>query len=171
MTLGSKQAKATAYTLKSTEKLLDYLAIHQNATLGYYTSAMVSNIHSDESYASERGANSRAVGHYFLGWLPRNNAPIRLNRAIYTLCNIMKFVASSAAEAELGALFMNAKEVRIIRLTLKELGRPQPPTPHTLRQRNGSGYSKWLSEMAAFTIDGNAIFLPDEIVPDRNDLV
>ena len=128
-TLGIIQAKATTHTLKSTEQLLDYLATNPNATLRYYASSMVLNIHSDASYASERGAKSRAVGHYFLCWLPRDNAPIRLNGAIYTLCNIMKFVASSAAEAELGALFMNAKEVRIIRLTLKELGRPQPPTP------------------------------------------
>lgn len=41
----------------------------------------------------------------------------------------MKFVAASAAEAELGALFLNAKQARIIRLTLDELGHPQPPTP------------------------------------------
>ena len=80
---------------------------------------MVLNIHSDASYASEIGAKSRAAGHYFLGWKPRDNAPIRLNGAIYTLCNIMKFVASSAAEAELGALFMNSKEGRIIGPTLK----------------------------------------------------
>ena len=54
---------------------------------------------------------------------------MRLNDAIYTLYNIMKFVASYAVEAELGALFMNEKEGRIIRLTLEELGHPQPPTP------------------------------------------
>ena len=108
-TLGSKQAKATSRTLKSTEQLLDYLATHPNASLQYYASAKVLNNHSDASYSSERGAKSRAAGHYFLGWKPRNNAPIRLNGAIYTLCNIMKFVASSAAEAEIGTLFMNAK--------------------------------------------------------------
>ena len=80
---------------------------------------MVLNIHSDASYDSERGAKSHAVGHYFFRCKPRNNAPIRLNGAIYTLCNIMKFVASSAAEADLGALFVNAKEGHIIRLNLK----------------------------------------------------
>ena len=106
--------------------MLDYLATHPNATLRYYASAMVLNIHSDTSYASER---DHAAVHYFLGWVPCDNAPIRLNGAIYTLCNIMKFVASSAAEAELGAIFMNGKEGRIIRLTLKELGHSQPPTP------------------------------------------
>ena len=108
---------------------MDYLATHPNAMLQYYESAMVLNIHSDASYASERGAKSRAAGHYFIGWVPLNNEPIRLNGGIYTLCNIMKFVASSATEAELGALSMNAKEGRIIKLTLKELGHPQPPTP------------------------------------------
>ena len=75
---------------------------------------MVLNIHSDASYASERGATSCAAGHYFLGWVPHNNEPIRLNGTIYTLCNIIKFVASSTSEAELGALFMNSKEGRII---------------------------------------------------------
>ena len=108
---------------------MDYLATHTNAKLQYYASAMVLNIHSDASYSSERGAKCRAAGHYFLGWLPRDNEPIRLNGAIYTLCNIMQFVVSSASEAELGALFINAKEGCIIRLTLKELGHPQPPTP------------------------------------------
>ena len=96
-TLGRKQTKATAHTLKRTEHLLDYLATHPNAKLRYYASAMVLNIHSDASYASERGVKSRAAGHYFLGWVPRDNEPIRLNSAIYTLCNIMKFAASSAA--------------------------------------------------------------------------
>jgi hypothetical protein len=34
-----------------------------------------------------------------------------------------------AAEAELGALFLNAQETKIMRLILIELGHPQPPTP------------------------------------------
>ena len=128
-TLGSEQAKSTAHTLKSTDQLLEYFSTHPNATLRYYTSAMVLNIHSDASYASEKGANSCAVGHYFLRWKPRDNAPIRLNGTIYTLFNITKFIVSSADESELGALFMNEKEGCIVRLNLKELGHPQPPTP------------------------------------------
>ena len=71
---------------------------------------MVLNIHSDASYTSERGEIIRATGNFFLGRIPQDNAPIRLNGAIYTLCNIIKFVAYSEVEAELGALFMNAKE-------------------------------------------------------------
>ena len=36
---------------------------------------------------------------------------------------------SSAAEAELGALFINAKEAIYIRQILAQMGHPQPPTP------------------------------------------
>ena len=38
-------------------------------------------------------------------------------------------MAASAAKAELGALFLNAMDAKIIRLTLRELGHPQPPAP------------------------------------------
>ena len=44
------------------------------------------------------------------------------------MCNT-EIIAASAAEAELGALFLNAQEARIIRLTLMEMRHPQPPTP------------------------------------------
>eukprot|EP00957_Ditylum_brightwellii_P085147 6474015-Ditylum_brightwellii.AAC.1 len=36
---------------------------------------------------------------------------------------------ASAAEAELGALFENAKEVVVVHTPLQELGHQQPPTP------------------------------------------
>ena len=45
------------------------------------------------------------------------------------MCGILRLVAMSAAEAELGALFVNAREAKIIRLTLLEMGYPQPCTP------------------------------------------
>ena len=35
----------------------------------------------------------------------------------------------SAAEAELGALFLNCQEAVTIRITIEEMGHPQPPTP------------------------------------------
>ena len=68
-------------------------------------------------------------GHFFLGWLPQKNRLIRLNGQILSLCEILKFVSSSAAEAELGASFLNTKQARIFRLALEELGHTQPPTP------------------------------------------
>ena len=73
-------------------------------------------------HEAERGA-------FFLGSIPRDGSPIFLNGAILTQCTILKRVAASAAEAELGALFPNAMEAKILRLTLAELGHEQPPTP------------------------------------------
>ena len=35
---------------------------------------------------------------------------------------------ASAAEAEVGALYMNAQEAVLMRTTLEELNNPQPPT-------------------------------------------
>ena len=64
-----------------------------------------------------------------MGSLPREGEPIHLNGNIAVTCSILKLVASSAAKAELGALFLNTKEARTFRLTLAELGHPQPQTP------------------------------------------
>eukprot|EP00804_Cyclotella_cryptica_P019753 CCRYP_009658-RA/>CCRYP_009658-RA protein AED:0.44 eAED:0.44 QI:0/0/0/1/0/0/2/0/258 len=66
--------------------------------------------------------------HFFLGSVPIDKTPIELNGAIYVFCGILKFVVASAAEAELGALFLNCKEGKILRLVLQELRHNQPPT-------------------------------------------
>ena len=86
-------------------------------------------MHSDASYLSEPNTRSRASGNYLLVWVPCRSEPIRINGAVLTLCNILRCVTSSAAKAELGALFMNCKEERILRLILNEMGHNQPPTP------------------------------------------
>ena len=104
-TIAIQQTSATENTLKRTEDLLDYAATHPDAKIRYIASEMIIQIHTDASYLSEPKARSRAAGHYFLGSMPQNKQPIRLNGAIYTLCTVLKFIASSAAGAELGALF------------------------------------------------------------------
>ena len=90
---------------------------------------MILNIHSDASYLSASNARSRAGGYFFLGDVPTDNKPIFINGAIQIVCTVLRLVAASAAEAELGALFHNAQEGKILRLTLEEMGHPQPPIP------------------------------------------
>jgi hypothetical protein len=63
-----------------------------------------------------------------MGWTAKNSNPIKLNGAFFTLCAILRFVVASAAKAKLGTLFLNYKEGMIFRMTLKELGHPQPKT-------------------------------------------
>jgi hypothetical protein len=124
-----EQTKATHKTRDRSIQLLDYLASNQDAKVRFHASEMVMNIHSDASYLSESGARSRACGHFFMGWIPKNGEPIKLNGAFYTTSSIMRFVVASAAEAELGSLFHNCQAGMIFRQTLKDLGHPQPKTP------------------------------------------
>ena len=60
---------------------------------------------------------------------PVNRHHIPLNEGIFVLTGILKFVVASTAEVELGALFMNFKEGKVVQLILHKLGHPQPPTP------------------------------------------
>jgi hypothetical protein len=90
---------------------------------------MIMNIHSDASYLSEPSARSRTCGHFFMGSIPKNGQPIFINGAFYVNTTIMRFGVASAAEAELSALFRNCQDGIIFRLTLSNLGHPQPKTP------------------------------------------
>ena len=87
---------------------------------------MILAAHSDASYLSETKARSCAGGHFFL---TENDEVPRNNGAILTIAQIIKSVMSSAAEAELGALYINAQEAIPLRHLLEELGHTQPPTP------------------------------------------
>ena len=69
-------------------QMLDYLTTNPDATLRYYASDMILNIHSDTSYLSEQNGRSRASGHYFMGWMPVKNKPIKLNGAAHALYKI-----------------------------------------------------------------------------------
>ncbi len=64
-----------------------------------------------------------------MGLNPDATKPITLNSAFFTLCSNLSFVVASTAKAKLGARFLNCKQVTIFRLTLKEMGHPQPPIP------------------------------------------
>ena len=87
---------------------------------------MILAVHSDASYHSAPKARSRAGGHFFMTSDETNPAN---NGAVLTIAQIIKRIMTSAAEAELGALFINAREAIYIRRVLEELGHPQPRTP------------------------------------------
>jgi hypothetical protein len=108
-TIAIKQTKATQQTNDWCIQILDYLASNQDAKVRFLASDIVMNIHSDASYLSESGAQSWACGHFFMGWMPKNGEPIRLNGTFYASSTIMRFVIASAAEAELGPLFHNCQ--------------------------------------------------------------
>ncbi len=86
---------------------------HPDVIIWYSASDMILNVHSVASYLSAPKALSCTGGYFFLGSLPRNRDPIKLNGAIHVQCTILKLVAASAAEAELGALFLNAQDAKV----------------------------------------------------------
>ena len=136
-TIASAQAKGTEQTADAVTQLLNYAATHPDAIVRYHASDMQLHVHSDASYLSESKARSRAGGTFFLSSLSKtptvapdpNSTPPPHNGAIHTHCSIMKSVLSSATEAELGALFYNAKDGAWLRTTLESMGHPQQATP------------------------------------------
>ena len=59
-----------------------------------------------------------------------NNSPIPANNgAVVTISQIIKAVMSSAAEAILGDIFINCREVIPARHAIKAMEHKQPPTP------------------------------------------
>ena len=124
--IASEQSSPTTATLAKVERFLDYAASQDEAVLTYNASNMVLAIHSDASYHSEPKARSRAGGHFFCS---NNDEFPPNNGAVLTIAQIIKAVMSSAAEAEVGAMFINGREAVPARKTLEELGHVQPPTP------------------------------------------
>jgi hypothetical protein len=127
--IATQQAAPTENTKKQVDQFLDYMWTHPDAKICYLASDMILNVHSGASYFSAPRARSRAGGYFFLGSFPVDGDSIKLNGAIHITCTILKLVAALAAEAELGALFLNAQEAKVVQLTLLERGHPQPPTP------------------------------------------
>jgi hypothetical protein len=123
--LAAAQAKPTAHTVFLIKWLLDYAATNPNAILTYKKSDMVA-VHSDASYLSEPLARSRVGGHFFCS---SNIDDPPNNGAVLNTSKILKAVMSSAAKAELDALYINAREAIPMRHLLKEIGHKQPPTP------------------------------------------
>jgi hypothetical protein len=100
--ISSQQSDPTENTMKQVNQFLDYIWTHPDAIIRYRASDMILNVLSDVSYLSAPKARSRPGGYFFLGSSPRDGDLIKLNGAIHVTCTILKLVAASAAEAELG---------------------------------------------------------------------
>lgn len=79
------------------------------------------NIYSNASYLSAHDGKSRVGGHFFQGWMPHNDHPIKMNGTTHIIAIILKYIAALATEAELGIYLSMRKMV------LKEIGHRRPP--------------------------------------------
>jgi hypothetical protein len=101
---------------------------------------MILNIHSDALYLSEREANSRTGGLFYMG-INKDSTTRLTNGAILIISTIIKDVILSAAEEEdMGSVFLNAKEATFIHTTLEEMGQTQTPTPLQTDNTPSAGY-------------------------------
>jgi hypothetical protein len=138
--LATEQSGGTTTTMEKLAQLLNYCATHPDATVRFTASDMLLAVESDASYLSVVKARSRAAGYFHLTNLPAKPTDgYKPNGAVHVLCHIMREVLSSAAEAELGALFHNGKEACPLRIALEEMG--QPPTCNT--NGNRQQYCQW----------------------------
>ena len=145
--LASQQANPTKRTMSDITWLLDYCATLLEAKLKYIKSDMILWTASDASYLSEPKAPSRAGGWFFLSDKRDNlhqnpTTEPTPNGPIHVLAKIITPVMRSAMEAEVGATFMTAHEACPIRVTLKELGHPQLPTPMQVDNSTAVGFAK-----------------------------
>jgi hypothetical protein len=138
--LASEQSNATEVTAEKVIKLLNYCNTHPETKIHYHASDMILHIHSDTSYLSENEAKSRAGGFFYMGSNIKTDKKLT-NGAILIISKVLKHVMSSAAESEIGAVFINSKEGAVLRTTLGELGHKQPPTPMETDNTTATGYS------------------------------
>jgi hypothetical protein len=146
-TIATQQSTPTTATMRDLTQLLNYCATHPDAIVRYTKSDMHLWVESDASYLSESKARSRYAGYHYLSSRPTDpttppgpdEPQPKLNGPISIPAKILREVVASAAEAELGGLFHNGKEAVPERITLDELGHPQPPTPLVTDNSTASG--------------------------------
>ena len=124
--IGSQQASATEATNEAIHQLLDYCATYPDDGILYRSSDIVLAGHADAGFANETKSRSQAGVHVFLS---ENNPTPCWNGPLLAIAQIMKYVVSSAAEAEMMALFLTAKEMVPLQNTLTEMGWKQPLSP------------------------------------------
>jgi hypothetical protein len=83
------------------------------------------------------------------------------NGAVLNISQIIRAVMSSAAEAKLGALFINAKTAVSMQRTLEEMGHPQTRTP--IQTNNSTAHALLTNKImpkASKTMDMRFHWLP-----------
>ena len=121
---------------------------------------MILSCESDAAYLVAPKSRSRVGGYTYLG----NRAGTQFNGPIYVLAKIIKAVMESAAEAEVGGLYMNAQELSPMRTTLEELDHPQPPTPLKTDNSTADGImNKTIKQKQSKAMDKRFYWLQDRV--------
>ena len=152
--------KGTAATLDATTYLLNYAHTYPETSIVYRASDMVLRIDSDAAYLVASEARSRAGGYHYLS----NTNGTLFNGPVLVLAKVIKNVMASAAEAELGALFMNAQEAVALRNCLETMGHKQPATPLKTDNNTANGIiNNTMQQRRSKAIDMRFYWLRDRV--------
>ena len=130
--LACQASKRTQKNMEATKNLLNYIACNSKPRIMYHARNIILLIGPDAAYLVCPKARSQAGGYHY----PGNKDGEQVNMPVLVLAKIIKNVISSAAESEVVALSMNAKEAVSIQNTLKDMGHNQPSHKNHNRQPN-----------------------------------
>ena len=125
-TIVYQQAGETKETADAIEQLIDYVATYPDDGILFRKSDMLLVAHADTGFINESKACIRVGAHIFLS---ENDPKPILNVPLLTIAPIIKNVMASAAEYEMVALYITAKNMIPLHNTLIEMGWPQPQLP------------------------------------------
>ena len=117
---------ATEQTVAAIDQLLDHVATYPDYEIIYRASDMILAAHSDTGLSNDSKARSRAGADIFLS---EDKPTPKQNGAVLAISQIIKLAMSLAAEAELGAMYITAKEMVPVCQTLIEMGWKQHQSP------------------------------------------
>jgi hypothetical protein len=105
--IAMEQTKVTEKTQATTNKMLDYLATHPDATIRYHASDMILHTHSDASYMLVSNARSRIGGLFFFGNTPPDQD--KLNGSIFNVASVIKTWSPPQRKQKLDRVFTTPK--------------------------------------------------------------
>jgi hypothetical protein len=101
---------------------------------------MILYIKSDASYLSEKRAKIRAGGFFYMGSSTKTDKK-PTNRAILIISKVLKHVMSSAAEAEIGAVFYKCQGRSSPSNNIRRIRAPSAPISMETDNTTATGYS------------------------------
>jgi hypothetical protein len=156
--LASEQSRSTAVTADKVIKLLNCCNTHPETKIRYHASDMILLIHSDASYLSEKEANSIAGGFFYMGSSTSVDKKLT-NRAILIISKVLKHVMSSAAEAEIGAVFYKCKRRRSPSYNIGISRAPKATHANGNRKYHHDRIQKWHNKTKTHKSNGYAFLL------------
>ena len=142
--LGTQQALPTENTKKAVKHLLDYVYTYRQTYLQFNASDMILHVDSDAAYLVLPKARSRIAGFFRLR-NKQNNTHKQENGAILVECKALRWVVTSAAEAETHGVYHNTIITINLRTILNGMGHSQPITPVQTNNSTTEGFTQTMN--------------------------